>query len=724
MSDDRRIVYQFVASGANAVQEAYRGNARAAVESARASNQAEQAAARASRASTARAGRSPADLEARRTEVAARRAASEQEKALRHVSGIKDRYLRDDQSRQERADRKAAQDQERAQRNISQIKERYFREEQARQEKLAAKAERARSRSIDRTHGDRLSQIQGYGKGARDLAMSGATTALFAGTALVGSAAYQRIGLDSTANRISINARKSGEDFIDPGSLVREFSATSAASPGIGAAEVADAVQRFISLTGDVKTAREGQGTFATVASASGANIGDVAEAAASLAQQFDVKSINDMRDALAALTFQGKEGAFELKDAAAQFQRLAASGAAFGIPKGVQGVKTLGGLTQIARTGTGSAEQAATAVENMLTQFKAKSAILGKQGINVFKDGKARPVEDLIVDTISRVGGGDVAKKQAGLTSIFGEQGIRAINPLVSTYNDTFRSAKGTDKERAAVARSAVSAQLDKSINAAGTYADVQRDAAQAQADSSAKLSAAWERLSNQLGETLEPHIVGLADRIGDADGAIDALVGTTDVLLSGFEALVDLLATIPGLKGTFGRKLDPERDVKKAERALDKVDKELAAKGLDATPQDIAKRNAAQKDVADARQRKYDIEHISDLPTEQASALLADIGNKQTPGEAAKSGALKGGLLSILGPQALLLPSILTDTGQNRAQGELQGKIDQAGAERGIQEKAQADFAAANEQANKLGSSLGALGGIIDSLLRASAI
>ena len=149
---------------------------------------------------------------------------------------------------------------------------------------------------------------------------------------------------------------------------------------------------------------------------------------------------------------------------------------------KSGKGVKMLGGLTQIARTGTGSAEQAATAIENMFTQFKFKAPKIKAAGVDVYKDGKVRPVEDLIPEVISKVGGTDIAKKQAGLTQIFGEQGIRAINPLVAKYNAAFQGTKGTDEQKTAAALNAVRFEIDKAANAAGTWSDVMRDAAQAQ--------------------------------------------------------------------------------------------------------------------------------------------------------------------------------------------------------------------------------------------------
>jgi hypothetical protein len=148
------------------------------------------------------------------------------------------------------------------------------------------------------------------------------------------------------SNRISIGARGAGQSYVDPRQLTKEFFDVTKDVKGITAEGAADAASKFVSLTGDLQTARSSMKDFAIAATASGAEIGDVSEAVASISTQFGVTDPKQIREVLSALIYQGKAGSFELKDAAAQFQRLAASGAAFGIQKNAQGVKTLGGLT------------------------------------------------------------------------------------------------------------------------------------------------------------------------------------------------------------------------------------------------------------------------------------------------------------------------------------------------------------------------------------------
>jgi len=599
------ITYRFVASGHQDVEKAFTGIEQRARSSKKATDEAMRSGrggggAGASAGGGSRRGLSETERLAQRVaasqerqarqevRVAERAAIAKQraeERAKQHVARIRDKHFADSQRQDERAGKDRVRRAERGAKEAA-------RREAAAKKKAQAESDSSRDKSIGVL---------------KDLAGGAFLATVGTGAALIGSAAKEAMSLQEAANRISINSRKSGEGFRSSSELRRGFERTAIATPGQTASGIADAVARFVSLTGDVDTALKSQGTFATVSSATGANVGDVAEAAASLSQQFDIKGIEDMRDALAALTFQGKEGSFELKDAAAQFQRLAASGAAFGIPKGVQGVKTLGGLTQIARSGTGSSEQAATAVENLLTNLKLKQTQLRGAGVNVFdKTGKARDVTDLIVESISKGGGGDMAKKSKGLAQIFGEQGIRAINPLIAKYSDAFQNAKGTkgkpatEAERTAAGIAALRAEIERSINAPGDWADVQEDAAQAQTDASAKIAAAWESIKAGVGDKVVPALADLVTKLAGedgADGALDPFIEAAGLGVEALSAFTDALYDTGLIKRKQKSLAEQQAD---AEKELKKFDKKHGIGPL--TAEDAAARGAIQDKIQKA--------------------------------------------------------------------------------------------------------------------------
>lgn len=458
-------------------------------------------------------------------------------------------------------------------------------------EKLGERLDKAFEKHNKRSAVGTIGKIGGLAKNA----------ALAAGAAAVAGvavAAREAVQLDEIANRIAISARGAGQKQVDHTALRKSFEATAIATPGIKSEEIAAGTAAFVSKTGRLDIAQQMQGTFATAASASGSSVEEIATAAADLFEKFDIKTIDDMQSAFAKLIFQGKEGSFELKDAASQFAKLSAAAASFNIGKGSVAVATLGGLTQIAKRATGSPEQAATAVESMFSHLTANATKLKGQGVNVFnKDGTSRNIQDILVDTITKVGKGDLAKKKAGLQATFGEQGIRAINPLIQTFEEAFIGAKKegkTEKEALSIAQQALRAEFDKTINAAGSWAEVQKDAASAQKTASAELNASWEAIKSGVANTAVPAINTLAKG-----------------LVTAFEKL-----------GIINKaELTPQEKVESAQKELDKFNQQMGANvpSEDELTQKAQLEDTLAKATAEARPLEEKFKESSDRMTKE---------------------------------------------------------------------------------------------------------
>lgn len=495
--------------------------------------------------------------------------------------------------------RREEQERERSVRHVAGIKERYFLAEQRREEQQRQRYETQEAQAAARVAAsrERSSWAGRLAKGAGRVGFEAAGGAAMAVTGATVMAARQAYQLEEAATRISINARQAGQEFIDPRVLRREFQDTAQASPGISAIDVADAVQQFITVTGDLDTARKSQKTFATVASATGSSVGDVAQAAAALSQQMGIKSEGQMKEVMAALIAQGKSGSFELRDAASLFPRLAAAGAGFGVEKSAEGVKTLGALTQVARSATGSGEQATTAVENIFTNLKMKSGKLQGMGVQVFNDnGTSRNIVDILTESVAKVGGKDLAKKQAGLQQIFGEQGGRAINPLVSTYIDTFTAQlKGGAKEQDAIAEAtkAVRKKMTDFIDGAGDWKEVTKDAGRAQESATAKLTAAWEGLVAASSDDLVPALADFAKALPALMPAIAAVIQGFGLMAEGAAQFLDKLG--------LGKKETPYERENNANKALEAFDVGHGSAPL--TPTEVAERSKLVRNVDRAR-------------------------------------------------------------------------------------------------------------------------
>lgn len=397
------------------------------------------------------------------------------------------------------------------------------------------------------------------GAGINRKESSGETLGRYSATALQAASAVSIKAISDAnrvlekATRVSIGARGAGQEGVDPKLLANEWFAITQDVKGITADQLGDAAAKYVGMTGDLKTARSSMRDFAVAAMASGASVEDVAGTAAAISQQFGITDPAQIRDVLGSLIGQGKAGAFELKDAAALFPGLAAAGASFGLDKGVGGVKTLGGIVQIARQATGSGEVAATNVNAMLTALKTNADKLQLAGTKVYEgtgaNKKVRDLPTIIAEMIAKTGGTDLAKKNAGLTDVLTATGFRAISPLVTQYQDLFAQSKGkTDAARQADAMEQLRQKIMESVNAAGSWTEVQKDAATASATTSAQMTAAWEKLTGSVASRVLPKLLGFAEKLGSADGAIDLFVSGLGLAVSAVEQLKDFVDAVTG--------------------------------------------------------------------------------------------------------------------------------------------------------------------------------
>jgi len=442
---------------------------------------------------------------------------------------------------------------------------------------------------------------KGWLSGLSNLSMTGhdsggamALAGVFAAKSAVESIYAKGAGIVQDANHVaeaaaqlSVNARQAGQGYIDPKVLEAEAYKVTQDVKGTSADNVIEAMAQFTSLTGDLKTARASMTTFATVARATGASLTDVAASTAAISQQFKITDPADIREVLSALTYQGKAGAIELSDLATGLQTLAAGGASFGL-SGVQGVKTLGGITQIAKQGSGSAAETFTAVQGIFRELAAKTSILEKQKVKVYEgkgaNKKTRDPTDIIIDAISTIGGNDVAKKATGLQSIFNDS-LKGLKPLLSLYNDTVRNTVGTDKEKTAAGVNALRQALDSAINVAGGWEDVVSDAAKMQKTSSAQMAAASQSLQSKISENVAPKLTEFATGLASSTDAIDFFVFAMEVIadtVEGFGKALKALGIIKEHKKT-SYELRDEHKAKK-----EKLQSEL--KGMQMTPEQIA--------------------------------------------------------------------------------------------------------------------------------------
>jgi hypothetical protein len=619
------IVYRFIASGQDTVEKAFIG-----IEAAAKRNE--------------KAVERTYDVQAR----AARRSATVQETSARRPASRTEQLAKQVERDQARSEQRQIREKQRSLDYVSRIRDRHFQTEQKREkqhyDKLfaasdahqkrittqAAQAATAQVRTetqfrerIQRERSASLGRIGGELKGA---VIGGAAATGAIGLGIAGTATKDAFGLQAIANRISINGRKSSDGFIDPSIIRREMESASLSTNGIVKAEdVGAGMQKFVSKIGDVKKAREFAPIFAQAAAAGDVSAESVSSMGAELFQKFKIESAEDMKQAIASVYFGGKEGAFEMTDAADKYAKMGSAASTFGLDKGVGGVRKLQGLSQIAMAGVGDKDVAASNMSAMFRELiKNGAKIEAKTGYSIFTDDsrtKAKDITEVLPEVIARFGGDKVDLEKA-----FGAEGGMAIAPLVDTFTQAYGSATGkngkkaTADERTAAGKAAIQAQLATAINAPGSFADLQLDAKRASENNpSAKVAESWDKMVSAMGDKMIPMLDRLIGSIEASPGAIDAFVGTFQILV---DAMVSAAKAFRIIKDPND---DPEekknKELKKAKdagtqlAALPSLDK---AKALVAAGKfDDAKAMLGQLEDPATKKR------IFDLKVEQATAL-----------------------------------------------------------------------------------------------------
>ncbi len=257
--------------------------------------------------------------------------------------------------------------------------------------------------------------------------------------------------------RIGVTADASKEALADVGSTAFKI-AQDVAMPYN---KVVGGLDVLVAKGRSLKDAMAFLPSVARTASAAGAEVEDIANTADSVSANFKIAS-DQMQGAFDIMAAGGKAGQFELKDMARYLPSLAPSAAAAGF-KGQEGLRDLVSMLQIVRKGTGSAEGAASSVENIFQKMETEET--GKRfkkfGIDLAagmakgrKEG--RNLVDVFEELTATALKGDLSK----IPKLFQDQefarGVRAL----MTYSG---ERQKMSKMIASSAAGSVAADLDK---------------------------------------------------------------------------------------------------------------------------------------------------------------------------------------------------------------------------------------------------------------------
>lgn len=461
-----------------------------------------------------------------------------------------------------------------------------------------------------------LSNFGKFRNGLNNNSFANGLTSPFVGllaTGAVLAAGKQIVDFDSKLARLAIQGNITAEEQIK----LREEIIKTANATGQGWNRMLGSSDAIVQRLGDMGLARDLMKDLGIAATATGAPMEDLGALAANLYQKIGI-SKDEMFSALNSLTAQGKMGAFTLEHMAAQGERLFAAASRFDI-KGLDRFKKFGALVQISQMGTGSPEQATTAIEGMLSDIISKYKQIRKfTGVDIFTDSSRKNLKDmdLIIKGIITGAGGDKTIMQ----KIFGRESVRGISMLVDSYNKTggfalFDDIASADAKQGAIlmadfARYSKEAapQLQRVANLGRKFADqalspsIKRFADAFSNISDAKMeryTKSIDTMSMALGRLAEGalwaldgwvKLINLWDRM--AKGSADFFYGTSDEemhrgnIIDQFNALPDDVKKGVRERSMAGEKVNLEYEVKRYRTRMKKEIEEIILRNSGSAP------------------------------------------------------------------------------------------------------------------------------------------
>jgi hypothetical protein len=395
--------------------------------------------------------------------------------------------------------------------------ERQVRKQHTERLRMIQREAHARAEFTKRTLGNAAGRV---GSTLKAVGTAGAAMLGIGGAGLAAASVADASRLDELVRRTIINATGAGEKgAYDPDKLRKQMVQTGVET-GVAPEQVAAGAAKFVSVTGDIGAAVDRMKALATFSMATGSSMEELAGIAASLFNNGS-KSVDDMTQSLAILTYQGKKASFELKDMAQFMPELLAKGSSMGLT-GVGGAAKIGGFLQIAMSGTQNAAEAATSTGRMLDALVKNASAMesgeafgnGKK-VNVFTDKSRQTMRDptQIIPEVLAASGGDISK----LFDLFDIRGSRATAKMQAAYNQasTGLPAGATKEQRVAAGTKAVVDMISEFSNVKGGYKDIQADATNAMKSFSVQLEMFNTQMKEAVASQLFPELVKLAPEL-----------------------------------------------------------------------------------------------------------------------------------------------------------------------------------------------------------------
>lgn len=300
----------------------------------------------------------------------------------------------------------------------------------------------AETRKLRKDLAEAKGEIHKFGRGAASSIRSTVGTA-FAGAfslaSLGGAVAVvqQVVSNERALTRLGIQADVSNDQVR---ALAGTMMAVSNAT-GQSTEQLIAGASQIVTLTGDFNLAASSARALGVAATATGAQMEDLAGVSAALSQNMGIAG-NKIGYALDILAVGGKRGSVELKDLAMLLPTASAGFKVFG-EEGARGVAVLGAALQVTKKATGTASEAATAFNALGKSLVANASRISKMSggkVKVFEiDPKtkrkvARDFTDIVRDLRSSKLGQDPEKLIKALGT---EEAVKSFQAISDNWEE-----------------------------------------------------------------------------------------------------------------------------------------------------------------------------------------------------------------------------------------------------------------------------------------------
>ena len=353
----------------------------------------------------------------------------------------------------------------------------------------------------------------------------GAAFGIAGGAFAIGASAKRISSVEQRTERLGVVSQRSTEEM----NALRDeiYEVANAPDIRIDPSQLLTGVEAIFEKTGDLDFARDNLRLIAEAIQGSGGT----GEAVGRLVAEFkklDITTSGGVAKAFNTLFVVGNMGSFTLGDMSAEGEKLVSSFVRLGY-SGQGAVKQMGALAQVAKSVSGSAPEAVSAVEGFLSAFTDAAKlekIESELGVQVrLDDGSFRDVSKIATELIAAVGG-DIVQ----LSEIFDETGLRVVGGLASK--------KGQELYR-------------QSLDVAPTGNEITEAADRIAQTTEAKAQDIRTSFEAQLVKHFTGPLRGVATTLAEFQGELVAAVGAGFLLTGAFRAVKGAVGLVAATRG-----------------------------------------------------------------------------------------------------------------------------------------------------------------------------